>query len=177
MEQRLRLIRRAVLGFVAAILLLGALLSFVGIGDVLAVLRRVAPLDLVTVFGAACCWMAAWSYTLTLVLRSLGVQTAGRRGFLLYLNLLFANSVAPFSVGGGEPIGALLIARATRLPYDRALLGVVTTSVVNYLPAPLMGVFGVGYLLTTATLGRDLAVLAGSLVALAILSALLALAG
>lgn len=153
-------------GLVVAAVLLGFLLGFAGLGDVVAALRSVGPSEVLPVFALALGWIVAWSLTLALVLGSLEVTVSPTRGFALYLNVLFANSVAPFSVGGGEPIAALLVSRSSRVPYETALLAVFSTSLLNYLPAPLFAVAGLSAQLVTTSVGGSRGTTVLSLVAL-----------
>ncbi|GAB7019921.1 hypothetical protein JCM18750_27820 [Halostagnicola bangensis] len=59
---------------------------------------------LVGVLLAVVCWVGAWSVTLSLVLQILDVEYGVADGILLFGNLLFANSIAPSTYLGGEPL-------------------------------------------------------------------------
>ena len=166
--------RAILLGFLAAAVVLYALVGVVGVSDVVAALAAADRLTVGAVFAVALCWMATWSYTLYLVFGVLDVPASRRRAALVYLNVLFANQVAPFSVGGGEPIAALLVSRATRTNYETALLSVVSTDVINYLPAPAFAFLGLVSVAATTTVGGSLEVVASSLLGV---SALLAVGG
>lgn len=156
-------------GFAVALLLLYVLVRFVGVDDVVLVLRSAQPTVVAAAFLLSLCWMAAWSYTLSLVFGVLEVPTTPWRSFLVYLNVIFANNIAPFSVGGGEPIAAIFVSRASRTNYETALLAVLGTDVLNYLPAPLFAILGLLYLAATQTLGKQIEVVMLSLAGVSIL--------
>ncbi|MFC4552771.1 MULTISPECIES: lysylphosphatidylglycerol synthase transmembrane domain-containing protein [Halorussus] len=166
--------RTILVGFLAAAVVLYVLVGVVGVSEVVAALATADRLTVGAVFAVALCWMTAWSYTLYLVFGVLDVSASRRRATLVYLNVLFANQVAPFSVGGGEPIAALFVSRATRANYETALLSVVSTDVINYLPAPAFAFLGVLYVGATTTVGQQLEVVAGTMLGI---SALLAVGG
>jgi hypothetical protein len=165
------------LAFLVAFLLLYVLLYVVGLSAVLAALRGVDPPLLALAFSFALVWMTSWSYTMFLVFGVLEIPSTRRRALLVYLSVLFVNNVAPFSVGGGEPIAALLVSRSTRSNYETSLLSVVSTDVINFLPAPLFAFLGLIYVGTTTTLGRRFEILAGTLLGLSVLLVVLGIAG
>lgn len=175
MRRRTRTVVSLAFGFVVSLGVLALLVRVVGVDAVLDALRGASLLAIVAVYVVALCWMTAWSLSLHVVLESLDVETDRTGSFLLYLVMLFVNGVAPFSVGGGEPIAAALVARYTNAGYERSLQSVLSTSVINYIPAPILGVLGIVYLGLTDALDSDVAGVAASLVAVVVVGAVLAL--
>lgn len=161
--------RTIVGGFLVAIGLLAGLVYVVGVSAVLAVLASADRVAVLAVLGMALVWMFAWSVSLYLVLGTLAVPTSIPRSFLLYTNVLFANDVAPFSVVGAEPIAALLVSRATGSTYERSFAAVASVDVLNFLPAPAFAAFGLLYFVVTATLGKAVEVVVGSLLGIFVL--------
>lgn len=165
------------LGLVVAGAVLYVLIRFVGFGDVVTALRSAAPLTVTAAFLASLCWMIAWSHTLSLVFGVLDGPIAPWQAGVLYLNVLFANTIAPFSVGGGEPIAALLVSRTSRTSYETSLLVVLGTDVLNYLPAPVFAIFGLVYVATTRTLSREVEVAMSFLAAISVVFVVLGVLG
>lgn len=172
---------RTVVSVVVALLVAGGLLyvllDFVGVADVLDALRSAPPSRLGLVYLAALAWMASWGYTLHVVFAALGTPSTLRASFARYLTVLFANNVAPFSVGGGEPIAALFVSRSTRTTYERSLLAVVSTDVLNYLPAPVLAALGFLYGVSATVLGRQIETLVGAVIGLVVVVVALGVVG
>ncbi|MFC4440054.1 MULTISPECIES: lysylphosphatidylglycerol synthase transmembrane domain-containing protein [Natrialbaceae] len=81
-------------------------------------------------------------------------RSISRHGNLLFGDLLFANSVAPSTYLGGEPLAAYLLTRHTGSDYETSFATVSSVDLLNYAPMlPLAGV-GLVYFAVTATLGR-----------------------
>ena len=177
MKARSRSVRSILVGFGVALLLLYVLVSVVGIGDVTAALLSANRANVAAAYLVALGWMVSWSYTLHLILGVLGVPTSRWRSLLVYLQVLFANDVAPFSVGGGEPIAALFVSRSTRTNYETAFLSVMGTDVINFLPAPAFAFVGLLYVAATTALGRQLEIVAGALLGVSALLVLLGVLG
>lgn len=102
MDRTTRSVISIPIGFAVALLLLYMLVRFVGVDDVILVLRSAQPTVVGAAFLLSLCWMATWRYTLSLVFGVLNVPTTPWHSFLVYLNVIFANNIAPFSVDGGE---------------------------------------------------------------------------
>jgi hypothetical protein len=80
-------------GFVVALALLGTLVFVVGVDAVLAALATADRGAVIAAFAVASLWMGAWSYSLHLVLGTLGIPTSAPRSFLLYANTLFTSDL------------------------------------------------------------------------------------
>lgn len=160
-------------GFVAAGALLAAVLAVVGFERTLAVLAAADRIGLAALLVAVALWALVWSYTLSLVLDVLGVAHGPADAGLLFGSLVFANSVAPSTYLGGEPLAALLISRQAGTTYETGFAAVTSTDLLNYAPmVPLAGV-GLLYVTTTAVVGQRtelalLAVFAGLLALIAV---------
>src|SRR6056297_1732681 len=105
--------RGILLGFLAALAVLGALLWFVGVDDILTALSLLDPATFAVVVALGVVWLASWGLALRRVLDSIGVEAGAGESFLLYSAAAFANNITPFGQAGGEPFSALLISRAT----------------------------------------------------------------
>ncbi|QLG28996.1 flippase-like domain-containing protein [Halorarum halophilum] len=177
MKARSRTARSILVGFGVAFLVLFALVRIVGVSEVVAALGAADRVGVGAALFVSLLWIASWSYTLHLILGALDVPTSPRRSLLVFLNVLFVNNVAPFSVGGAEPIAALLVTRSTRTNYETAFLSVTSTDVINYLPAPVLAFLGLVYVGTTTALGRDLAIVAASLLGVSTLLVVIGVLG
>lgn len=153
------------------VLLLGVL-AFVGVDDVLANARDVDPVAVVALLAVTALWVLAWGYSLSIVLTILGIDHTFPGALLLFGNVIFANSVAPSTYLGGEPLAALLVSRRLDANYETSLAIVAGVDLLNYAPMPCLAAVGLAYFAATAVLGRTvelalLAVLAGVLVLVA----------
>jgi uncharacterized protein (TIRG00374 family) len=163
-------IRATVLGFAAAIAVVGLLVWATGVD---ALLARLAAADRRTVglaLLATLCWLVAWGLALWTVLRVLGVPISVGRSVLVFAGATFANNVTPFGQAGGEPITAVLISRTARIEYERGLAAIASVDTLNFVPSIALAVVGIGYYATETALGanRRLGIAALAVVALAV---------
>ncbi|WP_440771357.1 lysylphosphatidylglycerol synthase transmembrane domain-containing protein [Natronorubrum sp. DTA28] len=141
-------------GFVIAIGLLVLVLSVVGVRDSLAAIAAANRLILASIFGIVVLWAIAWSRTLSIVLTILDVEHGVTDGVLLFGDILFANSIAPSTYLGGEPLAAYLLTRHTGIDYETSFATISSVDLLNYAPmVPLAGI-GICYFTATAALGR-----------------------
>lgn len=171
MRERLPL-RSVVVGFGAAVALLLGVLAFVGVDDVLATARGVDPVAVVALLAVTALWVLAWGYSLSIVLAILGIDHTFSEALLLFGNVIFANSVAPSTYLGGEPLAALLVSRRLDADYETSLAIVAGVDLLNYAPMLPLAAVGLAYFAATAVLGRTvelalLAVLVGVVVLVA----------
>lgn len=160
------------IGFLLAVGLVLLVLSIVGFRETLTAIFAANRVVLASLLVAVVLWAGAWTYTLSIVLGILDVEHGPVGGILLFGDLLFANSVAPSTYLGGEPLAAYLLTRHTGSDYETSFATVSSVDLLNYVPMlPLAGI-GLVYFAVTAALGRRtelvlLAVLAvfGTLVA------------
>ncbi|WP_435097454.1 lysylphosphatidylglycerol synthase transmembrane domain-containing protein [Halarchaeum sp. P4] len=158
----------AVVGFLAAALLLAGLFWYVGAAEVFAELVD-ADLRLVALVGAtAIAWLLSWALVLRLVLGALGRTLPAHESVLVYAAATFANNVTPFGQAGGEPITALLIADVADVEYERGLATIASTDALNFVPSILLAVGGVAYYATQVGLQGRLETVASGVLALAI---------
>ncbi|WP_440766954.1 lysylphosphatidylglycerol synthase transmembrane domain-containing protein [Natronorubrum sp. DTA7] len=150
------------LGFVIAFGLVLLVLSAVGVRETAAALAAANGVGLAGLLVAAVCWAGAWTYTFSIVLRILDVEHGPVGAVLMFGDVLFANSVAPSTYLGGEPLAAFFLTRHTGRDYETSFATVSSVDLLNYTPMlPLAGI-GVVYVTVTAALGRrvELALLA-----------------
>lgn len=140
-------------GFAVAVGIVLLLVYVVGVGEVLAVLAGTDLLVTLALVATALVWIVAWSYTLYLVLRSLGIALSPSRSVVVFAGMLFTDSVLPFSVAGSQPFAAALVARGTAASYQRSFAAAASVGVLNFLPAPGFALVGSLYLGATALLG------------------------
>jgi uncharacterized protein (TIRG00374 family) len=163
-----RRLRTTVLGFLATFLVFGALVTLVGVDDLVATLSKADNGLVALVVFATVCWLAAWSMALRTVLGVLGVHMSPHRAFLVFSGAMFSNNVTPFGQAGGEPITALLISRIADAEYETGLAAIASVDTLNFVPSITLALMGVGYFATETTLGRQLEVAAVAVVALAV---------
>lgn len=90
------------------------------------------------------------------VLEILDIEHRLIQGIRMFGDILFANSIAPSTYLGGEPLAAYLLSRHSGINFENSLATVSSTDMLNYAPmVPLAGI-GLLYFTTTAALGRHL---------------------
>jgi uncharacterized protein (TIRG00374 family) len=161
-------LRATTVGFLGALVVLGALFWFVGIGDVLTVLSGARTSVLAGVGVVAVAWLSAWGLSLRTVLGALGATITAPMAVLVYAAATFANNVTPFGQAGGEPISALLISRASHSEYETGLAAIASVDALNFVPSTMLALVGVSYFAATITLGRQLEFAAAAVVGIAI---------
>ncbi|MFC5972230.1 YbhN family protein [Halomarina salina] len=167
-------VRATVVGFLAALLLLGGLVTFVGIDATLDALRMADPAILALLPVVAVAWLTAWGLSLRIVLTVVGTPISTAKAVGIYTAAVFANNVTPFGQAGGEPVTAFLIADATNNRYETGLAAIASVDALNLFPSLSIAAVGLGYYAATATLGRQLQIASA---AVAILAVLIPLAG
>ncbi|WP_246998345.1 lysylphosphatidylglycerol synthase transmembrane domain-containing protein [Halosolutus gelatinilyticus] len=151
------------IGFIIAVGLVLVVFSAVGFRSTLAAISSASRLVIAAIFVAVTLWACAWAYTFSIVLGILDIEHGPVDAVLMFGNVLFANSVAPSTYLGGEPIAAFLLARHSDSDYETSFATVSSVDLLNYAPmVPLAGV-GALYFTATAALGRrlELVLLAG----------------
>lgn len=177
MNVTLRELRTTLVGFGAALVVLLALFSLVGIDRTLAALGMARWPVVVLIVVVALSWLTAWSASLRTVLGVLGIPLSLRKSFLLFASATFANNTTPFGQAGGEPFSALLISRTTDSEYETGLAAIASVDALNFVPSILLALVGVGYYATTFTLGRRVEFAVAAVVALALVIPLALYAG
>ncbi|MFB6088030.1 MAG: YbhN family protein, partial [Haloarculaceae archaeon] len=148
-------VRATLLGFAGAVLVFVVLFAFAGVDDLLAQLWN-ADLRLVgLVFLATLGWLAAWGFSLRIVLDVLGVSLSVPEAFFVFAGATFSNNVTPFGQAGGEPITALLISRVTDTEYEKGLAAIASVDTLNFVPSITLAVVGVGYYVTETAFGGN----------------------
>lgn len=160
--------RGILLGFLAAIAVLAALLWFVGVDDILAALSLLDPTLFAVVVALGVVWLAAWGLALRRVLDSIGVSASVTDSFLLYASAAFANNITPFGQAGGEPFSALLISRATGSDYEEGLAAIASVDTLNFVPSIVLAVFGLTYYGVVFAFGDGIQLVAAAVFGLAV---------
>ena len=160
--------RGIALGFLAAVVVLAALLGVVGVDRVVAAFGPLRAQYVLLILAASTTWLGAWALSLRTVLAALDIRVGLRRAFLLYASAAFANNVTPFGQAGGEPVSALLISRATDAEYETGLAAIASVDTLNFFPSILLALLGLGYYVTVFTLGDRLLVVLAAVIALAV---------
>jgi uncharacterized protein (TIRG00374 family) len=170
-------VRAIVAGFLGALVVLAALVWFVGTGEIIARLQA-APRGLLPFIAlAALGWLVSWGLALRSVLASLGLSISASQSFVVYTAATFANNVTPFGQAGGEPITALFISREADTEYETALAAIASVDGLNFVPSIGFAVLAVGYYAVTIAFNDRLVVVAGAVAALALAFVLAAVLG
>ncbi|PSQ44582.1 TIGR00374 family protein [Halobacteriales archaeon SW_7_68_16] len=169
--------RAAAAGFVGASVVLGVLLWFVGIDEVLTAVGRADLSVLAIVVAAAVTWLFCWGLALRTVLGTLGVSLSPQQSFVVFSAATFANNVTPFGQAGGEPFSAYLISRVADSEYETSLAAIASVDAINFVPSIGLALVGVGYYAVTATLTDRLGTAAAAVVGLGLCLTAVAYAG
>lgn len=160
--------RTTLVGFAAALVVLGLLVWFVGVDRVLDALSRADPAVLAGVLCIATVWMVSWGLSLRTVLGILGSTVSAPVAVLVFTAATFANNVTPFGQAGGEPVTALFISRAADTEYETGLAAIASVDSLNFVPSILLALVGIGYFSATVAFGRRLQYAAVVVTALAV---------
>jgi uncharacterized protein (TIRG00374 family) len=149
-------VRATAVGFLGALVVLGALLFFVGVGRVVGALVRAEPRLLAGVLVAAVAWLTAWGLALRTVLSVLGASLRAPVAVLVFAAATFANNVTPFGQAGGEPIAALFVSRVADTEYETGLAAIASVDSLNFVPSITLAGLGLAYFSTEIAFGRRL---------------------
>jgi len=155
-------------GFLATFAVLAALLWFVGVGEIGAVLASLSPLAVVAVLAGGIAWLFSWGLALRRVLDALGVEASPWDAFLLYAAAAFANNITPFGQAGGEPFSALLIARSTDSEYEQGLAAIASLDTLNFVPSIVLALVGLSYYVARFAVGDSVLLVLAVVVVLAV---------
>jgi uncharacterized protein (TIRG00374 family) len=160
--------RTTLVGFAAALVVLGLLVGVVGVGRILDALSGAEPTVLAGVLGMATVWMISWGLSLRTVLGILGSTVSAPVAVLVFTAATFANNVTPFGQAGGEPVTALFISRTADTEYETGLAAIASVDSLNFIPSILLALVGIGYFSATVAFGRRLQYAAAAVVVLAV---------
>ena len=149
-------LRTIAVGFAAAIVVLLALFSVVGIDRVLDALVLADTQVRALIGVVALAWLVSWSMALWTVLGVLGVRISPLRSFMLYAGATFANNITPFGQAGGEPFSALLISQDTGAEYETGLAAIASVDSINFVPSIAFALVGLVYYATVLAIGDRL---------------------
>ncbi|PSP89567.1 TIGR00374 family protein [Halobacteriales archaeon QS_4_69_34] len=161
-------LRATLVGFAGAVLVLAALLGFVGVGKVVGSLSQAALPGLALVLVVATAWLSAWGLSLRTVLSVLGAPVTAPVAVLVFASAIFANNVTPFGQAGGEPVSALFVSQAADTEYETGLAAIASVDALNFVPSIALALVGLGYFATQITFGRNLALAAAVVGGLAV---------
>ena len=157
-----------VLGFAAAIVVLGVIFWIAGVGQILDALRSASVPVALLVVPVAVCWLAMWGLALHTVLRALGAPVSAPTAVLVFVSAMFANNVTPFGQAGGEPLSALLISESADTEYETGLAAIASVDALHFVPSIGLATLGLAYItVRNVTLGRNLLLAAGAVAVLA----------
>ncbi|TSD09410.1 TIGR00374 family protein [Haloglomus irregulare] len=151
-------LRATAVGFLGALVVLGVLLSLVGVGRVTDALGRADARLLVGVAVAALAWLTAWGLSLRTVLGVLGLTLSAPVAVLVFAAATFANNVTPFGQAGGEPVAALFVSRVADTEYENGLAAIASVDSLNFIPSTTLAGLGLAYFSTEIAFGRRLRV-------------------
>ncbi|ACV47419.1 MULTISPECIES: lysylphosphatidylglycerol synthase transmembrane domain-containing protein [Halomicrobium] len=158
-----------IVGFAGTLVVLGALVWFVGAGDILAALSRADRSVLAAVVAVAVLWLCLWGMALKTVLDSLGAPVASHTAILVFSAAVFSNNVTPFGQAGGEPVSALLISEAADTEYETGLAAIASVDTLHFVPSIGFAVGAFTFVAAGAVqLGRNLLFAAGAIATLAV---------
>ena len=166
--------RAVVAGFAGAILVLVALLVFVGVDDVVDQVTDAPPGIVALIVLAALGWLTSWGLALRSVLASLGLSLSVARSFVVFAAATFANNFTPFGQAGGEPVSALFISREADTEYETALAAIASVDGLNFVPSIAFAVLAVFYYAVTIAFNDRLVFVASAVAALAVTLAIVA---
>jgi uncharacterized protein (TIRG00374 family) len=149
-------LKATLLGFAGAIAVLGLLLYFVGVGDLLRYLRDADTSTVGLVVAVTVAWLFAWGLSLRTVLGVLGQHVSPIKTFLVFSGAMFNNNVTPFGQAGGEPVTALLISKVTDSDYGTGLAAIASVDTLNFVPSIILALLGMGYFATQTTFNARL---------------------
>ncbi|MFC7227901.1 flippase-like domain-containing protein [Salinirubellus salinus] len=149
-------LRTTLVGFAGALLVLGGLVTVVGVGRVVDALQRADTTVLLGVLTVATVWLTSWGLSLRTVLGVLGSSVSARLAVLVFAAATFANNVTPFGQAGGEPVTALFISRTADTEYETGLAAIASVDSLNFVPSIVLALVGIGYFSVTVAFGRRL---------------------
>lgn len=137
-------------------MLLGLLLSILGVDQTLDALGRANPSILVVLPLVFCVWLTAWGLLLRVVIGAVDGGIRVRTAVLVYAGALFANNVTPFGQAGGEPVSAFLVAEAADAEYETGLAAIASADAIHFVPSLSFATVGLGWVAVTAALTEQL---------------------
>lgn len=158
-----------IIGFAGALVVLAALVLFVGLDDIVASLSQARPAVLVAVVCVAVLWLSLWGMALKTVLDALGAPVPAHTAILVFAAAVFSNNITPFGQAGGEPVSALLISQAADTEYETGLAAIASVDTLHFLPSIGFAITGFVFVAAGAVqLGRNLLFAAGAVAVIAV---------
>ncbi|USZ66803.1 flippase-like domain-containing protein [Halorussus salilacus] len=161
-------LRTTALGFLGTFAILGVLLYFVGVEEVVRELRKADPQVVALVVVATLGWLAAWGFGLRTVLHVLGSDISLAKSFFVLNGAMFSNNVTPFGQAGGEPVTALLISKVADTEYERGLAAIASVDSLNFVPSIVLSLSGAAFYATQTPFTRQLRVATTAILVLSV---------
>ena len=158
-----------IVGFAGALVVLAALVWFVGVGDILDALAQADLAILWLLIPFSLVWLALWGMALKTVLDSLGSPVPAHIAVLVFTAAVFSNNITPFGQAGGEPVSALLISQAAETEYENGLAAIASVDTLHFVPSIGFAIVGFTFFAAGAVrLGRNILFAAGAIAVLAV---------
>lgn len=130
------------LGFVAAGIVIAALIFVAESDRLLAAITNVNPVIFATGFVATSISYLFRGYVWVRVLYVTGATLASTRVWALFLMALFIRYLTPYGQITTEPLVAYIVAQDGQLPFEDGFAGVLTADYLNYIPYYTLGLLG-----------------------------------
>ncbi|MFT4909746.1 MAG: hypothetical protein ACI9TI_000909 [Natronomonas sp.] len=146
--------RRAVAGLLGTVALVGVAGTQISFERLWAALAGVDTRILAVVVGAAIAVLLLRGAALWVLLEVLGYRTPPGRALSVYAATVAVSTLVPGGQAGGAPINGYLVSESSGTDYEDGIAAVVGIAALSNAAMGIFGLFGVGYLLSTAS-GQD----------------------
>ncbi len=140
-----------VLLLVGIVILVGMIL-FIGVDDVLTALTQAnktyVTLAIIVQLTVMCLWDVKWS----VLIEGLDIRQSRLSLFAMLLVGLAINNLTPSGRGGGEPVRAYLLSRASGSEFRETFASVMADKLFDTFPFTILAIVAVGYLIFTINL-------------------------
>lgn len=158
-----------IVGFAGALVVLAALVWFVGVDDIVGAITQASLPIVALVLVVATVWLTSWGLALKTVLGALGSPVSARTAVLVYAAAVFSNNITPFGQAGGEPLSGLLISEAADSEYETGLAAIASVDALHFVPTVAFSLVGLTFVLAGAVqIGRNLLFVTGAVATLAV---------
>lgn len=145
-------LRAVAIGFALAVAAVAVVVGAIGVDRIAAAIAAAEPSAVGALLAFTLVWFCAWSLSLFVALRSLGVSVSAPRTALVYASATFFNGLTPFAQLGGEALTAAVLARSTDVAYETGLSAVAASDAINLVPSVLLAGTGLGLLAASDSL-------------------------
>lgn len=134
--------RKLLIGAVIALMVFFILISLIGADDFIESVSRVPPYLIGLMLVAALVGIVMMGLSFHAISQSLDFGLSRFEGVALITGVMLSHHLTPFGQAGGEPIGAAIVSKRTKQPYETCLAAVSTFDIINVIPAILVFIFG-----------------------------------